>query len=152
MASLKSIIKKAKKYYFEEWRGREKVCPAFEEKVYLTRVGWNHIAKHRRRNLVDKIIRLRKLPLAREVLETSTTYQTIQKRGNYYLYGFQAIKGNTRIKVVVSSKGKRGRKILYSVMFKSLKRQKQRKIEQHNRKIIAEFRKRNPRRKLKRRR
>lgn len=149
MSSVKSIIKKAKGFYFKKWKGHEKVCPAFGEKVYLTRLGWNHIVFHRRRNLVDKIIRLKKLPLAKEILETSTTYQTLQKRGKYYLYGFQAIKGNTRAKVVVASKTKKGKRVLYSVMFKNIDRQKQRKIQQHNRKIIAQFRRKYPRRKRK---
>lgn len=109
MAKLKQIFKKAKEYYFNEWRGTEKVCPAFGEKVYVTKLGWKHIAKHPRRNLVDKIIRLKNLKLAREVLETSTTYQTLQVKRGFYLYGFRAIKRNKVIKVVVSSKGKRGK-------------------------------------------
>lgn len=145
MATVQGIIKRAKEYYFKEWKGHESVCPAFGEKVYLTRVGWNHIVYHPRRTLVDKIIRLKKLPLARELLEKATTYQTLQIKREFYYFGFTAIKGDTRIKVVVSSKGKDGRKILYSVMFKSLKRQARRNIDRHNRKIIAEFRKRNPR-------
>ena len=151
MSFLKHIIKKAKDYYFNEWRGNENVCPAFGEKVYLTELGWRHIAKHPRRLLVDKIIRLKNLKLARELLETSTTYQTLKIQGRYYLYGFRAIKQGRVIKVVVSSRGKRRRKLLYSVMFKSLKRQEQRKIERYNKKIIAEFRKQRPQR-LKRRR
>ncbi|MFZ5366350.1 MAG: hypothetical protein ACOZBZ_03570 [Patescibacteria group bacterium] len=59
MSSIKLIIKKAQKFYFEEWRGHEKICPAFGEKVYVTKIGWRHIAKHPRRKLVDKIIRLK---------------------------------------------------------------------------------------------
>jgi hypothetical protein len=143
--TLKSIIRRARDYYFNQWRGKEKICPAFGEKVYLTRVGWHHIAYHPRRTLVDKKIRLKKLPLAREVLEKATTYQTLQKRGQFYLFGFTAIRGDTRVKVVVSSKGENGKKILYSVMFKSLIRQEQRNIEQQNRKIIAQFKRRNHR-------
>lgn len=145
MATFQSIIKQAKEYYFNKWRGHEDVCPAFREKVYLTRVGWNHIVYHPRRTLVDKIIRLKKLFLARELLEKATTYQTLQVKRGFHYFGFTAIKDDTRIKVVVSSKGKEGKKILYSVMFKSLERQAQRNIDKHNRKIVAEFRKRNPR-------
>jgi len=141
MSSVKSIFQNGRKYYFEEWRGNEKICPAFGEKVYLTGLGWKHIAKHPRRTLVDKIIRIKKLPLAREILETSTTYQTFQKRGDYFYYGFAAIKGDTRIKVVVTSKGEKGRKILYSVMFKNIKRAEQKRIDRHNIKLIREFRK-----------
>lgn len=81
MATVQSIIKRAKDYYFREWKGREKTCPAFGEKVYLTKLGWNHIVHHPRRTLTDKIIRLKKLSLAREILEKATTYQTLQKKG-----------------------------------------------------------------------
>lgn len=145
MATFQSVVKRAKEFYFNQWRGHENVCPAFGEKVYLTRIGWDHIVYHPRRTLVDKIIRLRKLPLARELLEKATTYQTLQIKKGFYYFGFTAIKGDTRIKVVVSSRGKEGKKILYSVMFKSLERQAQRNIDKHNSKIIAEFRKKNPR-------
>lgn len=143
--SFKSILKTAKDYYFNQWKGHEKECPAFGEKVYLTRIGWSHIAYHRRHSLVDKIIRLKKLPLAREVLEKATTYQTLLTKGKFNYFGFTAIKGDTRIKVVVSSKGTTGKKILYSVMFKSLTKQRRRNIDRHNKKIIANFRKKNPR-------
>lgn len=146
MSSVKFIIRKGRRYYFEEWRGHEKVCPAFGEKVFVTGLGWRHIAKHPRRTLIDKIIRVKKLPLAREVLETSTTYQTFQKRGDYFYYGFTAIKGDTRIKVVVTSKGKESRKILYSVMFKNIKRAEQKTIDRHNARMIKEFRQKYPRR------
>lgn len=151
MSKLKSIVAKAKKYYFKEWKGNEKITPAFEEKVFITNLGWNHIVHHPRRKLVDKIIRLKKLSLAREVLETATTYQTLQKKGKFYLYGFQAIKGDTRIKVVVSSKGKNGRKVFYSAMFKSMSRQERINIDKHNKKIINEFRRKNPRKRARRR-
>lgn len=145
MASVKEIIKKAKNYYFNLWRGHEKICPAFGEKVYLTRLGWNHIAHHPRRTLVDKIIRLRKLSLAREVLETATTYQTLKKQKKFYLYGFQAIKEDTRIKVVVASKNEGSRKVLFSVMFKNISKNKQKRIEEENRVLITQFRKKYPR-------
>ena len=80
MNTIGSIINKARDYYFNQWRGGEKICPAFGEKVYVTGLGWRHIAKHLRRLLVDKLIRLRNLRLAREVLEESTTYQTVQHK------------------------------------------------------------------------
>jgi len=101
MATLKSITNKAKKFYFEEWRGHEKVCPAFGEKVYITRLGWDHIVYLPRRRLVDKIIRLKNLPIAREILETANTYQTVERKGSYFLYGLWVVKGNKKFKVVV---------------------------------------------------
>lgn len=150
MSSVKTIIGKAKNYYFNVWRGNENICPAFGEKVYITKLGWNHIAHHPRRLLVDKLIRLKNLPLAQKVLETATTYQTLGARGNLYFYGFQAIQGAKMVKVVVTSKGKTGKKLLYSVMFKSIIRQEQRNIERHNKRIVDEFRKSHPRRKTRR--
>ena len=145
--TLKEQIAAGKDYYFNQWRGHEKICPAFGEKVYITEVGWNHIAKHPRRVLVDKLIRIRKLPLAREVLETTNSIQTLRKKGKYWQWGIQAIKGNTRVKIVISSRNKTGtKKILFSVMFKNINRSKQKAIQEHNQRIIREFRKKYPRR------
>ena len=109
MTSVKSIEIKAKDYYFNKWRGSEKIIPAFNEVVYVTKLGWNHIAHHPRRKLLDKIMRLKKLELAREVLEKSNTYQTVEVRGKIYYYGIQAIVSDTRVKIVVTSKGINGK-------------------------------------------
>jgi len=152
MTKVRIIVQKAKKYYFDEWRGNEKVCPAFGEKVYITRTGWDHIVYSRRRRLVDKIIRLKNLKVAREILESANTYQTIQKKGPYYRYGLWVIRGDRKFKVVVSSKGKKGRKVFLSFMVSSLTKRQQMKIDKHNKKIIEEFRKNNPRRKTVKRR
>lgn len=151
MTKVKTIIDKAKEYYFKEWRGNEKVCPAFGEKVYITRLGWNHIVNIPRRRLVDKIIRLKNLKVAREILETANTYQTTEKKGPYYRYGLWVIKGDRKFKVVVSSKGRKGRKVLLSFMVSSLTKRQQIKIDRHNKKIIAKFRKKHPRRRKSRR-
>lgn len=145
MSKFKDIETKAKDYYFNKWRGHEIIIPAFNEKVYITRIGWNHIVHHPRRTLLDKIIRLRKLDLARKVLETSNHYQTLEIRGKFYYYGIEAIVNETRVKVIVTSKGKKGKKILYSVMFKSISKQQRKIVDRQNEKIIAEFRRENPR-------
>lgn len=149
MASFRTIVKTAHDYYFNEWRGNEKVCPAFGKKIYVTNLGWNHVV-NKQRPLVDLIIRLKKIKLARELLENASTYQTLQKKGKYYLYGLSSIKGETRIKVVVSSKNKKGKKVVYSWMFKNVKRAKQKRIDRHNKKIISEFRRKHPERRHKR--
>ncbi|OGY17582.1 MAG: hypothetical protein A2784_00530 [Candidatus Chisholmbacteria bacterium RIFCSPHIGHO2_01_FULL_48_12] len=139
--TVKSIIQRAKDYYFNQWRGHEKTSPAFREKVYVTKLGWKHIAKHPRRLLVDKLIRLKHLSLARQVLETANTFQTTHQRGQYWYYGFRVVVDDRVVKIVVTSKGKRGRKILYSVMFKSLKKSQQKTLERHNQKLTTQFRK-----------
>ena len=140
----KTIIASAKDYYFNQWRGHEKISPAFGKKVYITRLGWNHICYSPRRLLKDKIIRLKKLPLARDLIETATTYQTVRKVGIFTQYGFRAIKGDTVIKVVVSQRDGSSKKLLYSVMFKSLKHQRQYLIGKNNDKKIRKFKKENP--------
>lgn len=144
MSKFKDIETKAKDYYFNKWRGHEVVIPAFKEIVYVNRIGWNHIVHHPRRTLLDKIMRLKKLELARQVLETSSHYQTMEVRGKFYYYGIQAVVGDTRVKVVVTSLGAKGKKVLYSVMFKSLSRQQQKIIDKQNTKLIKEFRRTNP--------
>jgi len=144
VTKFKNIETKAKDYYFNKWRGHEIVIPAFGEKVYINRIGWNHIVHHPRRTLKDIIIRLRKLELARQVLETSSHYQTVEVRGRIYYYGIQAIVKDTRVKVIVTSKGISGKKVLYSVMFKNVSRQQQKAIDRQNDKLIKEFRKGNP--------
>jgi len=142
MSDLKSTIEKARQYYFHEWRGNEKISPAFGEIVYVTRVGWDHIVLHKRRLIVDKVIRLRKLPLAREVLESATTYQTVQTKGAYMLYGIKAIKGETVVKVVVSQKIGSSKKVLFSVMFRNVKKHKEWNIQKRNTNLIREFKRR----------
>lgn len=144
MSKYKDIETKAKDFYFNKWRGNEKIIPAFGEKVLVTKLGWNHIVHHPRRTLLDKIMRLKKLELARQVLETATHYQTVEVRGRFYYYGFQAVIKDTRVKVIVTSKGEKGAKFLYSVMSKNILRQRQKAIDRQNSNLIKEFRKRNP--------
>lgn len=144
MSKFKDIETKAKDYYFNKWRGHEKIIPAFGEKVYVNRIGWNHIVHHPRRTLLDKIQRLKKLELARQVLESSSHYQTVEVRGKFYYYGIQAIINDTRVKVIVTSLGTKGKKVLFSVMFKSLLKQQQNIIDKQNVKLIKEFRRNNP--------
>jgi hypothetical protein len=144
MSKFKEIEAKAKDYYFNKWHGHEILTPAFGEIVYVNRIGWNHIVHHPRRTLLDKIMRLKKLELGRQVLETSSHYQTVEVRGKFYYYGIQAIVDDTRVKVIVTSKGSKGKKILYSVMFKSLSRQQQNITNKQNDKLINEFRRTNP--------
>lgn len=144
MSTFKDIETKAKDYYFNKWYGHEKVAPSFGETVYVNRIGWNHIVHHPRHTLKDKIIRLKKLELARQVLESASHYQSVEVRGRFYYYGIQAIVKDTRVKVIITSKEENGKKILFSVMFKSVSRQQQRIIDRQNERTIKEFRKSNP--------
>ena len=110
------IRERSKQFYFKKWRGKEKISPAFGTPTYVTRSGWDHIVFQKKRTTAEQIKRLKALPLAKKLLETATTYQEHRSHGqtNYFaLVGF--IEG-VRIKVVIRSRGKSGRKFLYSVI------------------------------------
>ncbi len=118
MTSNMSVLAKAKDYYFNQWRGKENIRPAFGEKVFVTRLGWNHLVHHKRHKTKDVMMRLKCLPWARQILETSTYYQDYRKVGNLYYYGFDAYIEGKKIRVVVSARGKSGKKVLLSVIYR----------------------------------
>lgn len=109
-------IESKAKIYYENWRKLGSDSPALNEKIYVTRFGWNHILNPRkRRSKVQKIKRLKALPLARKILETATTYQEHRQDKGINYYAFIAEAGGNRIKVAVSAKG-RGPKTFLSVV------------------------------------
>ena len=59
--------------------------------------------------------------MARELLEKAVFYQEVKKRGKYYYYRFDAIIRNKKVSVVVSSKGKKGRKTFLSFFSRPVK-------------------------------
>jgi len=151
MSTFEEIVTFGKTFY-SKWEKTGSVSPAFKETIKVNRLCWNHIWHKKRHSLEDKLIRTKKLPLAKEILETATTYQTNKIHNDYIYYGITAVKGNTRVKIVVSQRKTGKTKYLYSVMFKNLERAEQRKTWIHNTKIIEEFRRKNPCPKVKRRR
>ena len=56
---MRNVTVKARNFYFNQWRGKEKICPAFGEKVYVTRLGWNHLVHSKRHTSKDVIMRLK---------------------------------------------------------------------------------------------
>lgn len=121
MTSIKSVLTKAKDYYFNQWRGKEKICPAFGEKVLVTRLGWNHLVYSKRHKTKDVVMRLRCLSLAREILEKATYYQDYRKVGNLYYYGFDAMIKGKKIRVIVTSNGESGKKLFLSLIYRPSK-------------------------------
>jgi len=114
-SKFEKIQSQAKEYY-KRWSRDGSFSPALQEKISVTRFGWNHLIDPRkRRTKIQKIKRFKALPLARKLIETSSTYQEhrYDKGTNYY--AFVAEIGGNRIKAVVSSKGK-GTKIFLSVI------------------------------------
>jgi len=109
-------IESLAKIYYEKWRKTGSLSPALNEKILVTRFGWNHILSPRkRRSKIQKIKRLKALPLARKIIETATTYQEHRQDKGINYYAFIAEIGGSRVKVVVSSKGN-GPKIFLSVI------------------------------------
>lgn len=115
-SKLQIAVDRAWKFY-EKWRGHEPITPAFKERVHATRLGWDHIINPRhRRSKADKIRQLDALPLAKKLLTLATTYQEYRYADGFHYYALQAEMDGKRIKVIVSSKKKSGKKYFLSVI------------------------------------
>ncbi|MFH1536085.1 MAG: hypothetical protein ABIC96_03380 [Patescibacteria group bacterium] len=108
---------KGYRYYFQKWRGNEKITPAFGQKVKVTRSGWDHLVNpSRKRTKVEQARRFEILPLARKLLEEAQTFQEHRKDNFGHYFAFVGYLGGRKIKVVVRSKTFQGQKYFYSVM------------------------------------
>lgn len=115
----KSKLEKAEikaKNFFDKWRSTGSYCPYFKEQVAVTRLLWNHLLNDRRRTKVEKMERLSLLPLAKKLLESTTTCQNHRPNGKFCFWAFHANLDGTNVKIVVSSKGINKKKYLLSVM------------------------------------
>lgn len=63
--------------FYQAWRKTGSECPAFNnERIYVSRLGWNHLVSPRKkRTMKEKIRRFEVLPLAKKLIEQSTTFQ-----------------------------------------------------------------------------
>jgi len=130
-AVYKKLYKLAKKFYFEEWRDKEKGSPAFNgEKIKATRKGFRHLVnKTFTTNRADCIKRLLHLRNAKKILETTseiyetkiTLDQNNRKIHSHTLLG--KLEDETILKVIVRETS-RGDKVFLSV-FDVHKRKKQ---------------------------
>ncbi len=111
-------------------------CPAFNGgEVFFTSEGFNHILyriKRQERERRAQLTRFRLLPLAKELLEKTNTFQECEEYNEQVLvsrhkkkewqpllikdWGFVAVIGNKRIKVVVKRAGKNGQRQFHSVI------------------------------------
>jgi len=109
--------RKAEVFYFNKWKGDEKITPAFGQKVLVTRSGWDHLINPpRKRTKVEQMKRFEVLPLARKLLESAPTFQEHRRDGFGHYFAFTGYIGGRKIKVVVRSKTFKGNKYFYSVM------------------------------------
>jgi len=87
IGKFRKLLRRAKRFYKEEWREKEKPSPAFNNRVVLaTNYGWRHLlGKTVTTTHKDAIKRLNHLPNAKQILEkASFIYETIKevdKRG-----------------------------------------------------------------------
>jgi len=95
--------------FYQRWRRTGSKCPAFgEESIGVTRIGWDHLVDPRKhRTVQEKIRRFEALPLAKKLLEISTTYQEFREDHGISFWAFQANLDGKKIKVIVSAKNKK---------------------------------------------
>ncbi len=107
-SKLEKIQNNAWKYY-QGWRKIGSMCPAFNgEHIYVTRLGWNHLVSPRKKRTVrEKIRRFKALPLARRLIERSTTYQEHRTEKGISFWALSAHMDGQKIKVILSSKNKK---------------------------------------------
>ena len=105
----------AKEYYFR-WRKEKTFCPAFNEDILITRIGWNHLVGVRFRTKAEKIRRFKALPLAKKLIKKATTYQEYRYKNGLHYYALVAEMEGIKIKVVLSAKKKDKKKNFLSVM------------------------------------
>lgn len=110
----KAIIKW--RSYYERWRKEVTFCPAFDQNILVTRIGWDHLVSSRFRTKVERVARLEVLPLAKKLIKKSTTYQEYRYKNHLHYFCLVADMDGIKIKVVLSSKLKTGTKNFLSVM------------------------------------
>jgi len=115
-------LKKARSYY-KLWKKKKCYCPALKSEILITKIGWDHLVgnkKHAKRNLEDKLRRLKLLPYVGFVLEASNTVQDIKVIDNQLHFAFEAVlflkSGDLRKIRAVVIQDEVGNKVFLSVM------------------------------------
>jgi hypothetical protein len=98
----KSDIQKKKEHYFRLYQSWKKIyCPALKSDVYFTLYGWKHIFEDKFRTGKEQIRRMDILPLARNLINISTTIQNTRFHKGRNHYEFQAEIGGMNIRAIV---------------------------------------------------
>lgn len=92
--------------FYQIWRKSGSISPAFNgERIYVSRLGWNHLVSPRKkRTAKEKIRRFQALPLAKKLIEHSTTYQEHRTDHGISFWALSAHMDGQKIKVILSSK------------------------------------------------
>ncbi len=128
MSSFKDLKKESLALY-KKLREEKIFCPAFQEEVQFTLMGWEHLvgSDRRHRSLKDVYRRLMLLPLAKDILQKSGTVQSVRTTRGVTTYGLDSIetveikgvKVTLKVRVIVRDT-KTGKKF-YSIMDRKLK-------------------------------
>ncbi|PIU03488.1 hypothetical protein COT44_03520 [Candidatus Shapirobacteria bacterium CG08_land_8_20_14_0_20_39_18] len=114
--------------FYEAWRQVKSNSPALGCEVRVSLLGWRHITGAtgaKKRTFKDMYWRLKLLPYAKQIIETSTTVQNISERKGRKYYALEAMieieqdnsKSMRKVRVILLE-DKQGNKIFYSVMDK----------------------------------
>lgn len=107
-----SNLEKAQRHawrFYDHWRKTGSKSPAFDgEMIDVSRLGWDHLLNPlKKRSRIEKIRRLKALPLAKKLIEQSTTYQDHRTDREISFWAFVAYLNGQQIKVVVSARNKK---------------------------------------------
>lgn len=130
MGNLKQIKKETWKIY-DKWRKEKTYSPALKTGIKISLMGWRHITGatgSKKRTYQDTYRRLKLVPYAKEIIETSTTIQNVATKGEKTFYALEAVimvkeNGNEALRKVrvIIIEDKQKNKIFYSVMDKKQK-------------------------------
>lgn len=124
---MKKVKQEAWEFY-DSWRKVKSFSPALQSEIKVSLLGWRHISGAtgaKKRTFNDVYRRLKLLPYAKQIIETSTTIQNIVDRGGKTFYAIEAMvmieeigsKELRKIRVILIE-DKNKNKIFYSVMDK----------------------------------
>lgn len=114
--------------FYDSWRKVKSFSPALNSQVRISLMGWRHISgatRAKKRTIGDTYRRLKLLPYAKQIIETSTTIQNVTTKGKRTFYALEAMleveeigKKDLRKIRVILVEDKKKNKIFYSVMDK----------------------------------
>ena len=140
---MSKTFKKQALNFYKQWQKEKSYCPALKEKIIISTLGWHHITGQsgaKKRTWNDIYRRLKLLPLAKEIINCSTTIQNITLKDGITYYILEAIKlitidktkNWTKVRVIIIESDKQ-KKTFLSVMDRKIKETK--KYHKKNRKV-----------------
>jgi hypothetical protein len=82
-------------------------CPALNNSVHFTHLGWNHLVERKKRSKIEYIKRLEILPYAKKVISVSTTIQSRDTKDNIEYTNLVAVVNGMTIKITITRTGRK---------------------------------------------